>query len=70
MKISWPNAQKYLKELNQGEIIGQAINFTRDLANIPGGEMTPEKLAKTAAVMSKKVKNVKVKILTKEVKKE
>ena len=62
IEISWPNAQKYLKELNQGKIIGQAINFTRDLANTPGGEMTPEKLAKTAAVMSKKVKNVKVKI--------
>jgi len=63
IEISWPNAQKYLKELSQGKIIGQAINFTRELANIPGGEMTPEKLAKEATVMSKKVKNVKVKIL-------
>lgn len=62
IEISWPNAQKYPKELNQGKVIGQAINFARDLANTPGGEMTPEELAKTAVVMSKKVKKVKVNI--------
>jgi leucyl aminopeptidase len=37
------------KQLEEGLVIGQAVNFARDLANTPGGEMTPEKLAKIAA---------------------
>lgn len=62
IEISWPDSQKYQKDLNQGEIIGQAVNFARNLANIPGGEMTPQKMSGAAATAVKKLKNVKIEI--------
>jgi len=32
----------------RGQIVGQAVNDTRELANLPGGSMTPKGLAKAA----------------------
>src|SRR6185437_15528904 len=34
--------------VNTGTIVGEAINFTRDLANEPGGYMTPTDMAERA----------------------
>ena len=62
IEISWPNSQKYQKDFERGKIIGQAVNFTRDLSNIPGGEMTPQKMAEAARTAMKKLKKVKVRI--------
>jgi leucyl aminopeptidase len=62
VEIGWPDSSKYQKDLNQGEIIGQAVNFVRDLANIPGGEMTPQKLANSAIAATKKFKNIKTEV--------
>jgi len=36
-----------------GQIIGQGVNATRDLANTPGGEMTPALLAQSARMAAK-----------------
>lgn len=62
IEISWSNPKKYQKDLNQGKIIGQAVNFARDLANTPGGEMTPEKLAQAASQAVKIFKNIRIEI--------
>ncbi len=62
IEISWPDPQKYQKDLVQGEIIGQAVNFVRDLSNTPGGEMTPDELAKISVAASRKLKNTKVEV--------
>jgi len=62
VEISWLNFSKYQKDLNQGKIIGQAVNFVRDLANIPGGEMTPQKLANSAVIAIKQFKNIKTEV--------
>ncbi len=45
IEISWPEPRRYRKDIERGMIIGQSANLVRDLANTPGGEMTPEKLA-------------------------
>src|SRR3989338_3433747 len=37
------------KKLREELIIGEEVNATRDLANTPGGDMTPAKLAEAAA---------------------
>lgn len=50
---------QYLKE---GQIIGEEINKARILANTPGGDMTPEKLAQEAVKCGKQA-GVKVKVL-------
>ncbi len=39
--------------VRRGEIIGESINFTRDLANEPGGYMTPTILAQRAIDVAK-----------------
>ncbi len=39
------NSKSYLKELKEGEIIGEAVNFARELANLPPSELYPQKLA-------------------------
>ncbi|KPJ55442.1 hypothetical protein AMJ49_07130, partial [Parcubacteria bacterium DG_74_2] len=44
IEIYLKEPRKHQEDLKQGEVIGQATNFTRDLANTPGGEMTPQKL--------------------------
>jgi leucyl aminopeptidase len=56
------NKQDIQKELNYGKIIGEEINNARFLSNMPGGEMTPARLAE-AAVKSGKKNGFKVKIL-------
>ena len=52
-------ANKYVKE---GEIIGSSINTCRELANTPGGIMTPERLGNAAKRIGK-ASRVKVKVL-------
>ncbi|MCD6412304.1 leucyl aminopeptidase family protein [bacterium] len=39
------NSKNYLKNLEEGRIIGEAVNFARDLANLPPSELYPQKLA-------------------------
>ena len=39
--------------LERGKMIGQGVNETRTLSNIPGGEMTPQLLAKAAVAAAK-----------------
>jgi leucyl aminopeptidase len=39
--------------LNQGEIIGDSMNFTRDLANEPPNILTPTEMANRAKIMAK-----------------
>ncbi len=48
--------------LRRGEIIAQYANMTRDIANTPGGDMTPELLGKAARTVLKGTK-VTVKVL-------
>jgi len=62
IEISWPNPQKYQKDFGCGKIIGQAVNFSRDLSNTPGGEMTPQRLAEVSFKTVKKLKNSKIEI--------
>lgn len=54
------------KEVNKGitigSIIGEQVNFARDLGNIPGGEMTPKLLADRARETGRAC-NFKVKVL-------
>lgn len=42
------------KALKEGIVVGQAINHCRTLANTPGGDMTPAKLAEAAKKEQKK----------------
>ena len=52
-----------LKEgINRGLIIGEAMNFTRDLANEPPNILTPTEMAKRAQAMAKEV-GLKIEIL-------
>ena len=53
-----------LKGARLGQIIGNAVNFSRDLANQPGNHMTPKALADAAVKMAKENK-IKYKILEK-----
>ena len=39
------DSKNYLKDLEEGEIIGEAVNFARELANLPPSELYPQKLA-------------------------
>lgn len=50
------------KEIGQGMIIGEEVNACRELANTPGSDMTPAKLAAAAAAAGRRT-GVKVKIL-------
>jgi len=43
------------KGLTRGEIIGESMNFTRDLANEPPNVLTPTEMANRAAAMAKEV---------------
>ncbi len=71
-KISVFSARPTLKltqGITAGKIIGEEINEARVLSNTPGGDMTPDKLAKAAVNAGKRYK-FKVKILgEKEIKK-
>ena len=55
-------AKKLEKAIKEGETIGNAVNQCRALSNIPGGIMTPEKLARAAVKLGRETK-VKVKVL-------
>ncbi|MEK9166616.1 MAG: M17 family peptidase N-terminal domain-containing protein, partial [Patescibacteria group bacterium] len=50
------------KEITAGIVMGEEINAARELANTPGSDMTPAKLAEAAVAAGKKT-GVKVKIL-------
>lgn len=39
--------------LKRGQVIGDSVNWSRDLVNRPGGELTPAVLAKEATTMAK-----------------
>ncbi len=43
------------KAVKKGQMIGEAVNECRTLANTPGGDMTPTLLAKAAAVAARSV---------------
>ncbi len=51
--------------INEGEIIGQYINYARDLGNTPGGDMTPTLLAEKAQQVGRESK-VKVTVFNKQ----
>lgn len=54
---------KEKRSAKDGEIIARSVNQARDLANAPGGSMTPAILANEAKKMFKGKKNVKIKVL-------
>lgn len=59
-----PRINKSLeKALKEGVIVGEEVNHCRVLANTPGGDMTPQKLAEAALKDSKRIKSLKVKVL-------
>src|SRR6202007_167734 len=43
------------KGLNKGRVVGDALNFTRDLVNEPSNKLTPKILADKAEAMAKSV---------------
>ena len=73
-KTGWPVVRKIeiyskaperiSKYIAEGKTIGEAVNSCRELANTPGGIMTPEKLANAAKRIGKAAR-VKVKVLDK-----
>ena len=52
----------YKKAAKEGELVARSVNHARDLANAPGGRMTPAILAGEAKKMFKGIKNVRVKV--------
>jgi len=57
------NASAAVKNgFTKGKLVGEAINVARELSNMPGGDMTPERLAE-AAVDAAKGTKAKVKVL-------
>ncbi len=73
-KTGWPELQKFTfvcvavspdhtVAMKRGEIVGAMVNHARDLANTPGGLMTPSTMA-TDAVALAKGRNISVKVLT------
>lgn len=65
IEFAFPEPQRFQRYLKEGKIIGKAVNFARDLANIPGGEMTPEILAREAKKAVLKNPNLKIEIFNK-----
>lgn len=59
------NTDKIKKAIEKGQIIGREINASRDLSNTPGGEMTPQLMAKE---IKKSIKGtpIKMKVLERE----
>ncbi|MBS3903075.1 MAG: leucyl aminopeptidase [Anaplasmataceae bacterium] len=55
-------SKRALEALKSGQVIGEAMNGARSLANTPGGDMTPVKLAEAAEKIGKQF-GVKVKVL-------
>ncbi len=48
------NHPKIKEGIREGTVVGEEINHCRDLANTPGGDMTPRKLAEAAETTAKK----------------
>ncbi len=73
-KEGWPKVEsvsiyearpsaKLTKTFKEAFIVAEAVNHCRELADTPGGEMTPALLAKAAQDTAKRVPGLKVKIL-------
>ncbi|MFZ5390990.1 MAG: leucyl aminopeptidase [Patescibacteria group bacterium] len=56
---------KVKQGLKIGQVVGEQVNLARDLGNMPGGDMTPDLLAKQAIDQGQK-KGFKVEVLNKE----
>ncbi len=50
------------KGIKRGTVIGESLNFARDLSNTPGGEMTPSLLATVAVKELSKLKNLRTEV--------
>ncbi|MDP2650224.1 MAG: leucyl aminopeptidase family protein [bacterium] len=51
------------RAVRRGTIIAEEMNAARALSNIPGGDMTPKKLAESARKAVRDLKNMKVRVL-------
>lgn len=56
------NHQEIERGIREGVVIGEEVNACRELANTPGGDMTPARLAQSAAEAARKT-GVRIKIL-------
>ncbi|MCS6873322.1 MAG: leucyl aminopeptidase [Pyrinomonadaceae bacterium] len=63
--IEGANKKRIEEGIERGKVIGESINFTRELANEPPNILTPTEMAKRAEVMAKAV-GLKCEILDKE----
>ncbi len=50
--ISEAEEQEIRRGVTRGQAIGESVNFTRDLANEPGGSLTPTDMAERATAMA------------------
>ena len=50
--ISEASEQEIKRGITRGQAIGESVNFTRDLANEPGGSLTPTDMAERASAMA------------------
>ncbi len=50
--ISEAGEQEIKRGVTRGQAIGESVNFTRDLANEPGGTLTPTDMAERATAMA------------------
>lgn len=55
--------KKVQKAVSEGEVVGQAINLTRDYNNLPGNKVTPKYLVKAAEKICSEEKGLKLKVL-------
>lgn len=62
--INLKSSDKLLEVIKNMDIIGQAINYTRDLVNHPSNKITPKYFADEAVALAKKHKVLKVKVLS------
>jgi leucyl aminopeptidase len=51
--VSEADQEKIGRGVTRGQIVGESINFTRDLANEPGASLTPTDMAERAREMAK-----------------
>lgn len=51
--ISEAEEKELTRGVRRGQVIGESVNFTRDLANEPGGNLTPTDMAERASAMAK-----------------
>lgn len=58
---------KKIPEVKQGvrfgQIIAEAVNWTRDLVNLPGNELTPQRLGREAQMLARQFPPLKCKVL-------